>query len=38
MLRKGMGCYGHNRARQLIVGRVSRRIFDSMTIPVLRAH
>jgi hypothetical protein len=33
-----MGCYGHSRARELVLGGVSRTIMDSMTIPVLMAH
>jgi nucleotide-binding universal stress UspA family protein len=33
-----MGCYGHGRAREWILGGVSRSILDSMTLPVLMAH
>ncbi|HEX6016600.1 MAG TPA: universal stress protein [Burkholderiaceae bacterium] len=33
-----MGCYGHGRARELVLGGVSRTVLDSMTLPVLLAH
>jgi len=33
-----MGCYGHSRARELVLGGASRTVFDSMTLPVLMAH
>ncbi|MDM0065046.1 universal stress protein [Variovorax sp. J31P207] len=33
-----MGCYGHSRARELLLGGVSRTVLDSMTLPVLMAH
>jgi nucleotide-binding universal stress UspA family protein len=33
-----MGCYGHSRARELVLGGVSRTILGSMTVPVLMAH
>ena len=33
-----MGCYGHSRLRELILGGVSRTIFQTMTVPVLFAH
>jgi nucleotide-binding universal stress UspA family protein len=33
-----MGCYGHSRARELVLGGASRTIIDSMTVPVLMAH
>ena len=33
-----MGCYGHGRAREWILGGVSRTILDAMTLPVLMAH
>ena len=33
-----MGCYGHNRARELLLGGASRTILRSMTLPVLMAH
>jgi len=33
-----MGCYGHGRARELVLGGASRTVLDSMTLPVLMAH
>jgi len=33
-----MGCYGHSRARELVLGGASRTILQSMTLPVLMAH
>jgi nucleotide-binding universal stress UspA family protein len=33
-----MGCYGHSRAREWVLGGASRAIFSSMTLPVLMAH
>jgi nucleotide-binding universal stress UspA family protein len=33
-----MGCYGHGRAREWILGGVSRTLLSSMTLPVLMAH
>jgi nucleotide-binding universal stress UspA family protein len=33
-----MGCYGHSRAREWIVGGTSRTVLQSMTLPVLMAH
>lgn len=33
-----MGCYGHSRAREWIVGGATRSILASMTLPVLLAH
>ena len=33
-----MGCYGHSRARELILGGATRTILQSMTLPVLMAH
>jgi len=33
-----MGCYGHSRAREWILGGTSRTILQSMTMPVLMAH
>lgn len=33
-----MGCYGHSRLRELILGGVSHTIFSSMTVPVLMSH
>ena len=33
-----MGCYGHSRAREWVLGGTSRTVLQSMTIPVLMAH
>lgn len=33
-----MGCYGHSRARELVLGGASRTVLRSMTLPVLMAH
>ncbi|MCC9598277.1 MULTISPECIES: universal stress protein [unclassified Rubrivivax] len=33
-----MGCYGHSRARELVLGGVTRTVLRSMTLPVLMAH
>lgn len=33
-----MGCYGHSRARELVLGGVTRTLLRSMTLPVLMAH
>lgn len=33
-----MGCYGHGRARELLLGGASRTVLQSMTLPVLMAH
>jgi nucleotide-binding universal stress UspA family protein len=33
-----MGCYGHSRAREFVLGGASRTVLDSMTLPVLMAH
>lgn len=33
-----MGCYGHSRAREWILGGASRTILQSMTLPVLMVH
>ena len=33
-----MGCYGHSRAREFVLGGVTRSILESMTLPVLMAH
>ncbi len=33
-----MGCYGHSRAREFVLGGASRSILESMTLPVLMAH
>ncbi|MEC5218484.1 nucleotide-binding universal stress UspA family protein [Actimicrobium sp. GrIS 1.19] len=33
-----MGCYGHSRMRETLLGGVSRTILESMTLPVLMTH
>ncbi|WP_427914972.1 universal stress protein [Ramlibacter sp. MMS24-I3-19] len=33
-----MGCYGHSRAREWLLGGVTRTLLSSMTLPVLMAH
>ena len=33
-----MGCYGHSRARELVLGGTTRTVLRSMTVPVLLAH
>lgn len=33
-----MGCYGHSRARELVLGGASRTVLATMTVPVLMAH
>ena len=33
-----MGCYGHGRAREWLLGGVTRSVLQSMTLPVLMAH
>lgn len=33
-----MGCYGHSRARERVLGGASRTVLESMTLPVLMAH
>lgn len=33
-----MGCYGHSRARELVMGGASRTVLRSMTLPVLMVH
>ena len=33
-----MGCYGHGRVREWVLGGMSRTILQSMTLPVLMAH
>ncbi len=32
------GCYGHSRARELVLGGVSRGLLEAMTLPVLMSH
>jgi nucleotide-binding universal stress UspA family protein len=33
-----MGCYGHSRAREVVLGGATRTVLRSMTLPVLMAH
>lgn len=33
-----MGCYGHSRAREWVLGGATRSILQSMTLPVLMSH
>jgi nucleotide-binding universal stress UspA family protein len=33
-----MGCFGHSRARELVMGGASRTVLRSMTLPTLMAH
>ncbi len=33
-----MGCYGHSRLRELVLGGTTREIFNSMTVPIVMAH
>lgn len=33
-----MGCYGHSRAREWVLGGVSRTMLRTMTLPVVMAH
>ena len=33
-----MGCYGHSRAREFVLGGASRTVLRTMTLPVLMAH
>ena len=33
-----MGCYGHSRAREIVLGGASRTVLRSMTLPVLMCH
>ena len=33
-----MGCYGHSRARELVLGGATRTVLRSMTLPVLFCH
>jgi nucleotide-binding universal stress UspA family protein len=33
-----MGGYGHSRLREIVLGGTTRRILQTMTIPVLMAH
>jgi nucleotide-binding universal stress UspA family protein len=33
-----MGCYGHSRLREFVLGGASRHVLEHMTIPVLMSH
>jgi nucleotide-binding universal stress UspA family protein len=33
-----MGCYGHSRFRELILGGATRHVLNTMTVPVLMSH
>lgn len=33
-----MGCYGHSRFREVVLGGVTRTLLQSMTVPVLMSH
>lgn len=33
-----MGAYGHSRLRELVLGGVTRQVFEQMTVPVLMSH
>lgn len=33
-----MGCYGHSRAREWVLGGVTRSVLEAMTLPVLMSH
>lgn len=33
-----MGCYGHSRLREMVLGGMTRTILESMTMPVLMSH
>ena len=33
-----MGCYGHSRLKELMLGGVTRTVLASMTVPVLMSH
>jgi len=33
-----MGCYGHSRAREFVLGGMTRTLLQSMTLPVLMVH
>jgi len=33
-----MGCYGHSRVRELVLGGATRHLLEHMTVPVLMAH
>ncbi|NEX63081.1 universal stress protein [Noviherbaspirillum galbum] len=33
-----MGCYGHSRFREILLGGVTRTVLETMTVPVLMSH
>lgn len=33
-----MGCYGHSRFREILLGGATRKVLNSMTLPVLMTH
>jgi len=33
-----MGCYGHSRLREFVLGGASRHVLEHMAIPVLMSH
>ena len=33
-----MGCYGHSRMRELVLGGATREMLRHMTVPVLMSH
>lgn len=33
-----MGCYGHSRMKEFILGGVTRHVFEEMNVPVLMSH
>jgi len=33
-----MGCYGHSRAREFVLGGATRTVLATMTLPVLMSH
>jgi nucleotide-binding universal stress UspA family protein len=33
-----MGCYGHSRGHELILGGVTRTVLHSTTLPVMMVH
>jgi nucleotide-binding universal stress UspA family protein len=33
-----MGGYGHTRFREILLGGATRKVLESMTLPVLMAH
>jgi nucleotide-binding universal stress UspA family protein len=33
-----MGAYGHSRLREMVLGGVTREVFQQMTVPVLMSH